>query len=100
MGCARCTRTEATLRNALSWGSEAYWFARERELGLVLDKLDLASTGTFGRLFYRELHALALAEQFEHSPSHRTSVEEVLDPTLIANEAKALIDEESRNRTA
>jgi len=24
----------------------------------------------------------------------------VLDPTLIANEAKALIDEESRNRTA
>tara|TARA_Y100000780_G_scaffold107270_1_gene97170 strand:+ start:320 stop:451 length:132 start_codon:yes stop_codon:yes gene_type:complete len=43
---------------------------------------------------------LTLAKQFEHSPLHRTTVEEVLDPTLIADEAKALINEESRNRTA
>jgi|TARA_B100000959_G_scaffold286715_1_gene366717 hypothetical protein len=62
--------------------------------------LDLASAGTLGRFFYNELHTLALTEQFEHSTSHRTTVEEVFDSTLIADETKAFVNEESRNRAA
>ena len=51
-----------------------------------------------GGLFVSEFDPLPLAEQLEHSASHRTTVEEVFDAGFITNESEPFIDQQSCDR--
>src|SRR3954464_4618374 len=61
----------------------------------AFDEPYVARPWALARILRREINPLSFAQQFEDRPAHRTAVEEVFDAALIANEAEALVDEES-----
>ena len=63
----------------------------------AFDQANFACAGAFGGIFGCELHTLTFAEQLEHGPAHGTSVEEVLDAALVADEPEALVDQKARD---
>ncbi len=65
---------------------------------LLLDQTNLAGARTLRRFLLCEFDALAFPQQLEHSTSNGAPVKEVFDSALIANEPKALVDEETRDR--
>ena len=54
---------------------------------------------SLGGFLSGEFDTLPLAEQFKHCVPHRASVKEVLDAGFITNESKALVDQQSCDRT-
>jgi hypothetical protein len=66
---------------------------------LALDQTDITRAWSLGRFLGLELDTLSLAKQFEHRSADRASVEEVLYPSLVANEPESFVDEEPCNRT-
>jgi len=66
---------------------------------LALDQADITRAWSLGRFLGLELDALSLAKQFEHRSADRASVEEMLYPSLVANEPESFVDEEPCNRT-
>src|SRR5262245_9963579 len=63
----------------------------------AFDQTNVARARTFCRLLRGELHALAFAQQLEHGATDRAPVEEVLDAAFVADEPKALVDQEASN---
>jgi hypothetical protein len=65
---------------------------------LALDQTDITRARSLGRFLGLELDALSLAKQFEHRSADGASVEEMLYPSLVANEPESFVDEEPCNR--
>jgi hypothetical protein len=65
---------------------------------LAFDQTDIASARALLRILRSEFDSLAVPQQFEYSAADRAAVEKMLDPTLIADEPEALVDEKSCNR--
>jgi len=61
---------------------------------LAFEQAHVAGSGPFLRVFLGEFHALALAEQFENCLPHGTAVEEVFGAGFVADESKALVDQQ------
>jgi hypothetical protein len=64
---------------------------------LLLDQSNFSCARPLGRFFLRELHALTLSQKLEDGSSNGAPMEEVLDPTLIADEPEPFVDEETRD---
>jgi hypothetical protein len=64
----------------------------------AFDESYLTGAGAFWRFLLGEFDALSFTQQLEHRPPHGAAMEEMLSSSLIANEAEALIDEETCNR--
>ena len=62
------------------------------DVKLTFYETNVARAGTLLRILRSELDALAFAEQLEHGAANRAAMKEVLDPSLIADEAKTLVD--------
>src|SRR6476646_10195202 len=71
---------------------------RERASGLAplaFDQANVAGARSLLRILRSELDALTFAEQLEHGAANGAAMKEVLDPSLITNEAKTFVDQES-----
>jgi len=64
----------------------------------VFDQADIAGPRALLRVLGRELHALAVTQQFEDGAPDRTPMEEVLEAILVSDESEALVDEETCDR--
>src|SRR5262245_52463857 len=79
----------------------AYASTRPGVIGLVaggrsaFDETDVARARAFRRLFRLEVDALTFAQQFEHRVAHGAAMEEVLGPSLVADETEALVDQKT-----
>jgi hypothetical protein len=62
---------------------------------LLLDQANLACARALSRFLGCEFDALAFPQQLEDGAAYSAAMEEMLDSTLIANEPKALVDEET-----
>ena len=65
---------------------------------LAFDQTDIASARALLRILRSEFDSLAFPQQFEYCAADRAAVEKMLDPTLIADEPEAFVDEQSCNR--
>src|SRR6266852_1927810 len=63
----------------------------------AFDEADVAGARPFLGILRSKFHALTLAEQLEHCAADRAAMEEVLDPTLVADEAEPFVDQEPCN---
>ena len=71
-----------------------------RHRGSALEELNVAGPRSLPGFLRREVHALTFPEELEHRASHGTPVKKVFYSAFIANEAKALVDEQTRDRTS
>ena len=65
----------------------------------ALNQSNVTGPRSLGGFLSGEFDTLPLAEQFKHCVPHRASVKEVLDAGFITNESKALVDQQSCDRT-
>src|SRR5712691_8504343 len=65
------------------------------ESGLTFDQSNISSARTLGRILGGEVHPLPFAQQLEDGTPDSAAVEEMFDAALIADEAKAFVDEET-----
>jgi hypothetical protein len=82
-GGGKQKKSQAAIRLARAQSGDASAF----------DQADLTGARTLAGLFRRELDALTFAQQLEHGASDRAAMEEMLDPTFVADEAEALVDQ-------
>ena len=61
----------------------------------AFDQANITRPRTLTGILGSEIHTLSFAQQFEDCAAYRTAVKEVFDAALIADEAEALVDEES-----
>ncbi len=59
---------------------------------LAFDEPDVARARSFLGFFGGELDPLTFAQQLEHGPSHRTTVEKVFDAAFVADESEPFVD--------
>ena len=59
----------------------------------AFDKSDVTSPRSLSGVLRSEFHSLTFTKQLENRSSHRASMKEVFDASLVANEAKAFVDD-------
>jgi hypothetical protein len=59
---------------------------------LTFDQPNVSRARALLRVLRSEFDALTLAQQLEHGTADRAAVEEVFDPTLVADEPEPFVD--------
>ena len=80
------TGSEKRRRSRLGVGAD-----RRRD-SLTLYEADISGARALLRILRSELDALTFAEQFENGAANGAAMEEVLDPSFVANEPETLVD--------
>ena len=71
--------------------------AWREERGLVFDQTNVAGPRAFLRFLGGEIDALTLTQKLEYSAANRTTMEEMLDSALVADETEPFVDKKPRD---
>jgi hypothetical protein len=64
----------------------------------AFDQPDLSGARAFPGFLRRKLHPLAFTQKLEYGAADGASMEEMLDPSFVADESEPLVDKKPRDR--